>query len=277
MHKTIIQASLKSPNRRIARLIRELTIAAILMAYLGSSSAAELKTSLGLNYFQGEYDQDRTTKIMHSAFDARYRNFPWEVRLTLPWLKIDGYGGIDGNGNIIGDGSGEHRVDTGIGDIPLKVSYYYMPNTEQPLLKSSFFKFSGQIKFPSADENKGLGTGEFDYTLETQWIKPMEHYTPFTTLGYTYVGKTSESILVNRWFYKVGTVYQWQKNFQSGIMYTYKQPSSKPRQSDQKLIGFFNWRLPESQWGIEGYTLAGLTNAAPDYAVGVSFSYYYDW
>jgi len=245
----------------------------VTFSYCSYTIGDELKTSLGLNYFYGDYERDERTTVLHSALTINYKTFPWEAKLSLPYLKINGFGGIDGNGNIIGDGAGERRKDVGFGDVLAQLSYLLVPPIKDHFFKQSVLKFTGKIKFPTADENKGLGTGEYDYTLETQFIKQVDQFTPFATLGYTYVGKTSESILNNRYYANFGSVYRLNSQFNTGLMYTYKQASSDERNSDQKVISFFNWKIPQSAWSIDGYVMAGLTNATPDAGAGFSLSY----
>lgn len=247
-----------------------------LICYLFLSSscyADEIKTSMGFGYFSGRYDQEEKTSIYLSSFDLQYKSFPWESRLSLPMLKIDGFGGIDGNGNIIGDGRGERRTDTGIGDVQAQLSYYYVPPYQFGFFKSSVVKLSAKIKIPTADKNKGLGTGEYDYTVESLFIKNVGRFSPFSTVGYTYVGKTSGSILNNRFYGNIGTVYRLKPKLNIGLMYTYKQASSDRVESDQKIIAFSDWKIADTPWSIEAYALTGLTNAAVDRGVGFSLSY----
>lgn len=259
-------------NKCAERLINfsAVAIAACGLLFADESNSDDLKVSTGLNYFYGDYGRDDKTEILHSSLNIKYRAFPWVAKLALPILKIDGFGGIDGNGNIIGDGTDERRVDSGIGDVVAQLAYQYVPP-----IASSVILVNGKVKFPTADENKGLGTGEYDYSLETQVVKSFDRLTPFMTFGYTYVGKSSDSILKNRFYTNLGSVYRVNPKYDIGLMYAYKQASSDESTNDRKIIGFFSWKVPQTQWSIEGYLLGGLTDASPDAGGGVSLSYLY--
>lgn len=134
--------------------------------------------------------------------------------------------------------------------------------------------FPLKLKFPTANHNKGLGTGKYDFSLESRLIKQIGRYTPFVTVGYTFVGDPADIQLNNRLYTSFGGSYRFHHQFQAGLIYEYKQASSKVRKSDQKVIGFFSWKpAVDGRWLINGYSLVGLTNASPDYGGGLSLSY----
>jgi hypothetical protein len=98
------------------------------------------------------------------------------------------------------------RSGSGLGDIILKGRYYAVPRG----WAAAFIDLVGSIKFPTADEDKGLGTGEFDFTAlsEFTWRLGDSPWSALAELGYTFVGKMPGADMKNRWLYSVGLAYE---------------------------------------------------------------------
>lgn len=68
------------------------------------------------------------------------------------------------------------------------------------------FALGYQIKFPTADPNKGLGTGSTDHTLWLSSAKTWNRYQLFANVGHNFLG--NGTLGTNNWFYGVGLTYQ---------------------------------------------------------------------
>ncbi len=159
---------------------------------------------LFFSYLTGDYGEGRTTDIYSgSLMLKRYLGYG-DVTLTVPYLDIpsDGVTFVGGTAEAnAGAGGG-----SGLGDIILKGRYYAVD--QDGLLP--FIDLVGAVKFPTADEDKGLGTGRTDFTAlsEFTWRLGDSPWTLLAELGYTFVGKVPDMDMRNRWLYNAGVAYE---------------------------------------------------------------------
>jgi len=94
----------------------------------------------------------------------------------------------------------------GLGDVILKGRYYAVQQ-DGPL---PFIDLVGSIKFPTADEDKGLGTGKTDFTGMVEIARRLENpdWIVLGEIGYTIVGDPSGFDADNRWLYSIGLAYE---------------------------------------------------------------------
>jgi len=79
------------------------------------------------------------------------------------------------------------HTESGLGDVLVKGQYVLLE--EQALLPEISGPIS-KIKFPTADESRGLGTGEFDETVGVDFSKTVfDRLVGYVTLAYTFVGR----------------------------------------------------------------------------------------
>lgn len=77
--------------------------------------------------------------------------------------------------------AGEH----GFGDAVIGTKYVLLPEQERlPGIAASF-----ELKLPTGDEDKGLGSGEFDYDLRLRTQKTWGWFTGIFNVGYTFIGE----------------------------------------------------------------------------------------
>jgi hypothetical protein len=159
---------------------------------------------LFFSYLTGDYGQDRRTDIYYGSMMIKRYLSKGDITLTVPYLDIpsNGVTFIGGTAEANASASG----GSGLGDIILKGRYYAV-DQDGPL---PFIDLVGSIKFPTADEDKGLGTGEFDFTAlsEFTWRLGDSPWSALAELGYTFVGKPAGVDVKNRWLYSMGLAYE---------------------------------------------------------------------
>jgi hypothetical protein len=151
----------------------------------------------------GDYGQQQTTDIYYGSVMVK-RYFGWgDFTATVPYLDVPSDGVTFVGGNVEADG--HTSGGAGLGDIILKGRYYAVE--QQGLLP--FIDLVGSVKLPTADKNKGLGTGEFDFTVlaEFAWRLGDSPWAVLTELGYTFVGRPPGVDVNNRWLYSAGLAY----------------------------------------------------------------------
>jgi len=86
-----------------------------------------------------------------------------------------------------------------------------------------------KIKFPTADEDRGLGTGEFDETIGVDLSKQLlERMSGFLTLAYTFIGDPPGTNLRDSFAGSIGAAYAVAASVQ---------PLRLPRRRDRDRAG----------------------------------------
>lgn len=181
-------------------------IVGMLMASPDLSVAAERPTwqyGVSFSYLTGDYGGDQDTDIYYGAATIKRYFEEGDVTLTIPYLDIsEDVAFIGGTPEpVIGAGGG-----SGLGDLILKGRYYAIEQ-EGPL---PFIDLVASLKLPTADEDKGLGTGEADFTVMAEVARrlPDEAWIVLGELGYTFVGEPPGYDANNRWLYSIGVAYE---------------------------------------------------------------------
>ena len=130
------------------------------------------------------------------------------------------------------------------------------------------------VKFPTADKNKSLGTGEFDEGVAVEISKWFGNWNPFAEAGYTVQGKSAQLALRNYMAYNAGVGYQVAESFRPILLI---KGATSPADGASSLLEV---RLKlkyqaTNHTGIEGYVAKGITTNSPDYGTGLSV--YYDF
>ncbi|MHC4517801.1 MAG: transporter, partial [Planctomycetota bacterium] len=169
----------------------------MLIASPGFSFADERPTwqyGLSFSYLTGDYGEEEDTDILYTAATIKRYFEEGDVMLTIPYLDISdgGVTFIDGGAEAVAGAEG----GSGLGDIILKGRYYAVEQDDM----LPFIDLVGSLKIPTADEDKGLGTGEADFTVMAEFARRLadEAWVALGELGYTFVGEPSGSDADNR-------------------------------------------------------------------------------
>jgi hypothetical protein len=169
--------------------------------------------SSSVNYSIGDYGTNKDTTIVYVPFTFGVRPVDalW-VSLTVPWIYQNSQNVVVTGGGVATRKKAKGKfaqpatatTESGLGDVLLRVSYVLLD--EKPFLPeiAPYMK----IKFPTADADRGLGTGEFDETigvdLSKQFIGPLFGY---VTVAYTFVGSPPGADFHNSFGWSVGAAY----------------------------------------------------------------------
>jgi len=169
-----------------------------------ADGAPTWQAGLSFSYLTGDYGQDKDTDIYYSAVTVKRYLDKGDVTLTVPYLDISAKGATFVGGEVEPINGGEGG--SGLGDIILKGRYYAVEQ-DGPI---PYIDLVGSIKFPTADEDKGLGTGETDFTCMVEFAQRLKNdaWIALAEVGYTFVGEPSGYDVDNRWLYSVGLAYE---------------------------------------------------------------------
>jgi len=253
-----------------------LALAALLAAVPAfAAPAKKFAIGLGVDFASGDYGTDTTTDSLRVPLTLDY--FPsdrLDFELVIPYLYQNNSNTILAGGMRFPFerhmGMRQTSFDTGdsqsgLGDISLTAGYLlvqaseYLPSV-RPLL---------YLKFPTADEDKGLGTGEFDVGAgigAAKWFGPW--YT-FAEARYIFQGSNSDLGLKDYATAEGEAGYRLTQRFLPTISLWWSAP---PADDASDLV---EARLKEKYWMtddvyLEGYLGKGLSDGTADIGAGLA-------
>lgn len=254
-----------------------------------ADDSGHVTASAGVDYSAGKYGTPFDTEIWDVPFSVGYQADRWSVKLTVPFIDISGasdvipgigrvkdsnpHGRGHGNGNGNGGPTPPPVAETsgsasGLGDVVAQASY--------GLVRDDAAQFgldlTGKVKFGTADENKGLGTGKNDYGLSLGAYKGFGVWTLFADAGYTKYGSSAYIPLHNGWNGDLGAGYKLDDADTIGAYYYYRQKISDYGYQLSEANAYWNHKFGDSL-RLQAYALAGFSNGSPDWGLGANVRY----
>ena len=171
------------------------------------------RLSASYNYLKGDYGTGDDVEITYVPVTAGVKFDRFKAGLTVPYLRMTAQnvvltgGGVAVNKNKPATTPAAKTTEDGLGDVLLRTSYVVLEEQpEHPLLPEvePYLK----IKFPTADEDRGLGTGEFDETIGVDLSKQLlERMSGYLTLAYTFIGDPPGTNLRDSFAGSIGAAY----------------------------------------------------------------------
>lgn len=233
------------------------------------------KITAGAEYSSGDYGGTEPIDEWYVPVTGKYSAGHYVVRLTIPYLSLTAPSGTvvlstGQDGEAITTDSGPRSTESGLGDIIAALTYQDLFNTE--LSSDVALDLTGTIKFGTADENKGLGTGENDYSLQADLYKFYGKFTPYGTLGYKLRGDPPGTDLDNVWFAIVGGLYNISPKLGSGLDFYYREASFPGASEQQELTGYFSYQLPQNRV-LQVYGFRGFSDGSPEWGGGIMLTF----
>lgn len=228
-----------------------------------------LNLTTGVDYSTGKYGQSESTHVTYIPITAKYETDDSSIKLTLPWLEIRGPGDVVGadaalvRTNAV---SRKRTVQSGMGDIVLSATHAIATLGESSPLS---FDLTGKIKFGTASESQGLGTGKNDYTLALDAYKPIYNHTVgFAGVGYKKMGDPSGTNLRNVWLGSVGVSYKINPRTNLGIMADFRQKTLETSEPLREVTLFSSYKL-SNQYKLQTYLVHGYSKVSADWGGGI--------
>jgi hypothetical protein len=230
--------------------------------------------SSGFDYSKGDYGGDSIeTSISAIPLILTFTGDLLKFDASFSQLEIEGAGTvIPGDGLVRGQAQ---RVDdpvvtteSGVGDIWLSASRIieFIP----PELFN--LDLAAKVKIPTADENKGLGTGATDYTLQAEIYKLMGGAMPFLTVAYKVRGEFEDFNIDDVLAVSIGSDFTLSEDTHVGLALDYQEASYADGDDFRELFAYLNQQL-NRQWSLMLYGYKGLSDGSPDFGLGFQFSY----
>ena len=169
--------------------------------------------STSVDYSVGDYRTGKDTTLLYVPFTLGVRPFDrfW-LSVTVPYLYQHGQNVVVTGGGVAVRGKTNGKLarpatsttESGLGDVLAKASFILIPEKDFIPEITPYFK----VKFPTADKDRGLGTGEFDETLGVDVSKRLiASLFGYLELAYTFIGEPSGTTLHNSFGWSVGAAY----------------------------------------------------------------------
>jgi hypothetical protein len=282
----------KLPGRSV---IQFFVLWSFFLASVADAGDFKISTGLGIEFATGDYGTGTTTDSLAIPLTIDvYPTNRLECELVIPFLYQsnsfttsaggvrfgrNGSGGVflgnGANGNGLGGSfartifvSDANRSQSGLGNISLKSGYVILEEGKvAPQVKPILY-----LEFPTADRDKGLGTGEFVTGLGVAVDKWFGSWQAYLEGIYNFQGSSDLYALKDFLAYEVGLGYQVSDRFLANLALL---GATRPVEGASDLLEArvkMAYRL-SAKSRIEGYLAAGLTNGSPDFGTGVAVFY----
>jgi len=224
--------------------------------------------SAGAEYVSGEYGGDESVDEWYVPLTTWVDVGRVSFRLTVPYLSVDAPSGtiIEGPGGqpIIGDGP--RTTESGLGDIVAGVTVRDVLTAMEGDLA---LDLTGKVKLGTADEDKGLGSGETDYTVQADVLRFFPQFTAVASLGYVFRGDPDDYELDDGLIAALGGTWFIANARSLGLFMEYREASFLDNDDRLEATGYFGWPVREG-WRGSVYLIAGLSDSSPDFGAGFS-------
>ena len=190
-------------------------VALLLLGAVPALAEDEPRVSLStsVNYSVGDYGTGKDTTIVYVPFTLGVRPLDrfW-LSLTVPFIYQDTQNVVITGGGVASRKGQKGKLaqparsttEDGLGDVLFKASVVLVEERDLIPEITPYLK----IKFPTADVDRGLGTGEFDETLGVDVSKRLiEALFGYLTLSYTFIGDPPGTDFHNSFGWSVGAAY----------------------------------------------------------------------
>ena len=234
-----------------------------------AEDAGVFSVTSGVDYSSGNYGSQNRTDITSIPVISKYEVDSWVFKLTVPYVSITGPGNVSpGIGKFKGNTTTKRSTESGLGDIVGAATYnVYNGSNGGPAAD-----VTGKVKFGTADDKKGLGTGENDYIGQIDLYQSFGDFTALGTIGYRVYGDTSSAPLDNVFFGSLGGSYKIALGTSAGVIYDYRPAITTNGSAISETTAFLNHKISDN-WKAQAYLVKGFSSGSPDYGVGALVSY----
>ena len=164
-------------------------------------------------------------------------------------------------------GSGERVTESGLGDVVLALTVYdvfYSPERDLAL------DLSAGIKFGTADYDKGLGTGETDFTVIADLVKYLDNGLLIASAGYRFRGDPADYDLEDVAIASFGGTFSVSDKSNAGIFLDFRESSSAGEDAITELSMFLSRRLAENR-ALQFYLFKGFSDSTAEWGAGIIY------
>jgi hypothetical protein len=200
----------------------------------------------------------RTANTGHAALGTSLQSTVTTVAKSVAKGSMNSSGGGGGGSMLNGD--------YGLGDITLTGGYTLLADSDSfPNVRPTLY-----VKFPTADESTGFGTGKFDFGAGVAASKWLGNWQPFAEGHYIVQGASHDETGANNFVTAdAGIGYSWNERLMTSAYSRFGtslfEGMAAPLEARLKTV----WRFGERTY-MDVYILKGFSDGSPDYGGGMS-------
>lgn len=279
------------------------SVAAALLAAAPSAMAqTKLQLSTGLDYSSGKFGTNSRTDVLVVPLAARVTTGNWAFRASLPvvtvrgdattigsqvFVVVDDNGGLRSGSSGGGGGGRDHPEDdgsvttgtttttttkrvtnTGLSDLSLSATYTF----DELLGADTYLDVAGRVRLPTGNEKKGLSLGVTDYAATAEVGLDRDGGGVYLNAGRRFLEDATAFKREDGWQAGVGGWIEVTDDTVVGAFADWRESSSRAGEDPAEAGAYVTHRLtPSLKIGVNAS--AGLTDASPDFGVGLTLSW----
>jgi hypothetical protein len=227
-----------------------------------------------MDFSSGSYGGERVTETWYVPVIVKYETGRVFAKLTLPYIYTRGPGDVVGVGADRVPAAGDAKVRRsaeGIGDTVVSLGYALVEGRHSGF----FLDLVGKVKIPTADKDKGLGTGETDVSVQADLAQVIGAGSVFGSVRWKKYGDPPGRDFRDPLYLSIGTAYRVRRGTTVGIAYDWRQKVSDSGSEMNEVSVFLSQRL-DARWKVQTYLIHGESNASPDWGGGVLVHHSFD-
>ena len=210
---------------------------------------------VGFEQTSGDYGNDVDLDDTYVPVTLLYQTQRLAFRATVPYLEVEFLDSVDSS----------KYTESGLGDVVLGLTVYDVFESGD---RSLTVDLTGKVELPTADEQRGLGTGETDYSLQADLYKRNGRSAFAGTIGYKIRGEPSGVDFDDSWLLSIGGLYRFSDRTQGGIFLDYRGSAISGAQSIREATASLS-RSVNDRWRVQGYVVRGLSDTSLDWGAGM--------
>jgi len=238
--------------RRRIRYLAFHALLIIVVSAIAAPSAVLADTGRGYldfggGYKTGDFGTPTTSSLYYLSPTIGYVAPEYDVSITVPYLSLTNKSG------------GQSRTESGVGDIILRGGAVFIPEG------SSGFSLNGTLalKLPTADETRGLGTGETDYGAFLGLNQRVGNFKLSLTGGYIKIGDPAALNYNDIPLYGIGISRAF-GGTNIAVSLDGRRSMVPGAQDPREIsVGFFH--ILNADYAVRGSAFKGLNNGGPDF------------
>lgn len=201
---------------------------------------------LSAGYMSGDFGTATTSRLFSISPTLGYVALRHDFSMTVPYLSLTN------------KTSGVNSTESGLGDIIVRAGAVLFPEN------AAGFSVNGSVavKLPTADETKGLGTGETDYGAFASMQQRLQSFKLSVTAGYLRTGDPSGLNYRDGFPYGFGLSRRFERTTVYGSYDNRRAVVSGVDNPQEVGAGFFH--LLSADYAVKGHLFVGLNNGGPD-------------
>ena len=229
---------------------------AVLMLILLAPLAAEAEKGrayleMSGGYKTGDFGTATKSELYYLSPTFGYVTPYYDARVTIPYLALS---------NTTG---GTTMTERGLGDVVVRGGRVFIPEGD------SGFSLDGAlaVKLPTADKDRGLGTGETDYGAFLSVHQRFDAIKVSVFTGYITVGDPPSVSYNDMYLYGIGLA----RLFSSTELYTSFEGrrATVPGARDPQDVNLGFFHVLNADYAVKGSAFVGLNNGGPDSGLSI--------